>query len=64
MKIAFYFAIKTMFALKYLNYCSDKEPKFNFKIYDVIYWEFKNYNTHITQRSKGNQTMKFGWLKD
>ena len=28
MKIAFYFAIKTIFALKYLNYCSDKESKF------------------------------------
>ena len=48
--------------VRYLNFCSDifghvekqfiKNAKVNFKIYDVIYWEANNYNTHIAQYFK------------
>ena len=38
----------------------DQKTKDNFKIYDIIYWEANNYNTHIAQylkesRQSGNQ---------
>ena len=47
MQNAFYFT--------YLIFCHeifDHIAKFNFKIYDVIYWETNNYNTHIAQYLK------------
>ena len=46
----------------YLTFCYEifdhirkrlgNKGKFNFKIYDVIYWETNNYNTHIAQYLK------------
>ena len=46
----------------YLTFCHEifgqirkrlgNKAKFNFKIYDVIYWETNNYNTHIAQYLK------------
>ena len=44
----------------------DKKDKVNFKIYDVTAWLANNYNTHIANisRNKGNQTMKFGQVKE
>ena len=47
MQNAFYFT--------YLIFCHeifDHIAKFNFKIYDVIYRETNNYNTHIAQYLK------------
>ena len=43
----------------------DKKDKVNFKFYSVTAWLLNNCNTHIAQyleRSKGNQTRKFGQL--
>ena len=56
-KNAFYFTLKALFSLRYLNVCPkclnnvgkllDKGVKVNLKIYDVKNWERNNYNIHI-----------------
>ena len=78
MKNAFYFNLKTLFVLsRYLNFClvflfmqkkqlDQQKDMVNFKIYDVVIW-LTNNSTHILpsiSRSKSNQTMKFGHLKE
>ena len=59
MKNAFYFILKTLFFLRYLNFCPDfcghvkkrfhKKAKVNSKYYDFTGWETNIYNTHIAQ---------------
>ena len=59
MKNAFYFILKVLFVLRYLNFCLDflgmekkrldEKDTVNFKIYDVTAWLTKNYNAHNAQ---------------
>ena len=77
-KNVFYLTLKALFVLKIFKFLSsffghaekqlDQKYKVYFKIYDVTTWETNNYITHIAQlpisRSKNNQTMKFGQLKE
>ena len=75
MKNVFYFTLKALFLRKkFLSFCPDifgpverrldKKDKISFKIYDIINWETIDYNTHVSQisRGKGNQAVKFGQL--
>ena len=58
-KNAFYFTLKALFSLRYLNVCPkfwsnvgkllDKGVNVNLKIYDVKNCERNNYNSHISQ---------------
>ena len=58
MKNAFYSMLKTFSFLRFLKFCPDfflhvgkwldKKDQFNFKIFDLIYWETNDYkfNSH------------------
>ena len=62
MKNAFYFMLQALFVLKISTFCHeflglvgkwlDKKAKVNFKTYDVLHWETKNYSSHIAQYLK------------
>ena len=73
MKNAFYFILKALLFLRYLNFCPDffghvgkrlhEKPNVTFKIYDATDSTTSNYNSHIARYlKKGNQTMKFDQL--
>ena len=68
MKNVFYFMIFTVLSelSGYAEEHLDEKAKINLKIYDVKDWTTNNYNIHIANisRSKGNETMKFGQLKE
>ena len=70
MNNVFYFTLKALFVLKYLNFCHDflimwkkrldGKDKVNFKSYDVTTWVTNNCNTHIAKylkklRQPGNE---------
>ena len=70
----FYFILKALLFLRYLNFCFDffghmverldKKFKVNLKIYDVTTW-LQTITIHILfniSRSEGNQAMKSGQL--
>ena len=76
MKKVFGFILKALFVLRYLNFCPDfqshvgkrfnEKTKTNFKIYEANNREANN-SIHILpsiSKSKDNQTMKFGQLKE
>ena len=62
MKNAFYFMLKTLFALKIFTFLSrlfgyvgkrlDKKAKVNLNIYNVTDWKINNNNTYIIQYLK------------
>ena len=62
MKNTFYFMLKALLFLKYLDFCPDvfvhvgkrvdKKVKVNFRIYDVTDWEKNNCTTHIARYLK------------
>ena len=76
MKNAFYFTSKALFVLKIFKFLSwlfgrvekwlNQKDKVRFKIYDNTTWLTSNCNKQILpniSKSKGNQTVKFGELK-
>ena len=70
MKNIFDFTLKALFVLKIFGvfmltflvmWKSDWLIRLvDFKIYYIVNWETKNYNTNIAKKSKGIQIMRFG----
>ena len=74
MKNAFYVTLKAIFVLKIFKFLSrlfghvakwlDQKDKVSFKFYDVTAWLTITHIFPNISRSKGNQTIKFGQLKE
>ena len=77
MKNAFYFTSKALFVLKIFKFLSwlfshvkkqlDYKGKVDLKFNDITAWLANNFNIYTLpniSRSKGNQAMKFGQLKN
>ena len=64
----FYFILKSLFVRKIYKFLSQRDEKdqVNLKIHEVTSWFTNHCNAHISQisQSKGNQTMKFGQLRE